>query len=69
MIFHQQLNRVAFPAYVSKQNSDMNSKIVPGSPQTHALPVLVAEQSEAKRLRSCRSMESIVPSIINFQLF
>lgn len=68
-IFHQQLNRVPFPAYVSKQNSDMNSKIAPGSPQAHALPLLVAKQSEAKRLRSCQSMESIVPSIINFQLF
>lgn len=69
VIFHQQLNGVAFPAYVSKQNSDMNSKIPPGSPQTYALPRLVAKQREVKRLRSCQSVGSIVPSTINSQQF
>lgn len=67
--FHQQLNGVAFPAYISKQNSDKNSKITPGSPQTHVLPLLEAKQREVKRFRSCQSMGSIVPNTINSQHF
>lgn len=62
MIFHQQLKGVAFPASVSKQNSDMNKKIVSGSPQTRAFPLLVAKQREVKRLWSSQRMGSIIPS-------
>lgn len=67
MIFHRQLKGVAFPACVSKQNSDMDKKIVSGSPQTRAFPLLVAKEREVKRLWSSQRMGSIIPSTKKIQ--
>lgn len=55
MILHQQLNGFDFSAYVSKRNSDMNSKIAFVSCQTYALHLSPGgkERSQTPEMPSC----------------